>query len=568
MASAEHAGGIPDYLIVGAGAAGSVLANRLSALAGKHVLLIEAGPDIQPGHEPADIRNVFPLSSFNENYHWRDLRIHWREAATSPAIPFPQGRIVGGSSNINGMWALRGTPNDFDGWAEAGADGWAWRDVLPFFVKLENDRDFDGPLHGRAGPVEIRRQPRNEWSPMAEAVYQALLRKGWHAVSDMNADFRDGCGVLPLSMFEHSRASAGICYLTAEVRARPNLHIMTDTTVERLLFEGSRAVGVMARRADGSALRLEAREVILAAGALQTPFLMLRSGIGPGAELQSRGVAVLKDAPGVGNNLQNHPLLLIACFLKRGGRESPGWKPAGSTYMRWSTGLAGCEPSDMSMYVRSYVTWHALGRRMASLCPVLGRPASRGQVRLSKDGPDALPCIEFNLLSDPRDVKRMVDAFRLAGELFDATELRPICEEAFVLTKPAGLMRFNRLSAVNALRGALAAAVADTAPGYAAKALERMAGTRPVKELLADEAALAAFVRSSTAGAGHMSGTCRMGAAGDPLAVTDNCGRVRGVDALRVADASIMPNVPSGNTHIPVVMVAEKIAAMMAERAA
>lgn len=548
-----------DYLIVGAGAAGSVLAAKLSESAQSSVLLIEAGADVEPGKEPEDVRSVFPLAAFNERYMWPDTRVHWREADASKAVSLPQGRILGGSSTIMGMWAMRGLPSDYDGWERAGAEGWRWSEVLPYFRRLESDQDFSGPLHGTDGPIPIRREPRDRWSPTALAIHAETSRRGWAQIDDLNGDFRDGHCLMANSRFENSRASSGICYLNATVRRRPNLTIATRRTVTGLLVEGARVRGVYVRMPDGSQHALYAGEVILAAGALRTPMLLMRSGIGPGDVLAASGIRVIADRRGVGENLQNHPVLYVCALLNGWGREGPEPRPAASTYIRQSSGMPECEPGDTAIYVRSYLAWHALGRRIASLAPTLQRPFSRGRVRLDPSNPSGAPRIEFRLLSDDRDTLRLVTATRLAIELFGSQPMRAICGEPFVLSNASRLMRYNGFSWQNALRSRIAAAWIDLGPRLALSALRRAGQLRFTSELTTDDAEIADFARESVTGTGHVCGTCRMGNANDPMAVCDAAGQVYGVTGLRVGDASLMPTVPSGNTHIPVVMVAERI---------
>ena len=550
-----------DYLIVGAGAAGSVLASRLTEEPATRVLLVEAGEDLTPGQEPADIRNIFPLAAFNEQYMWPDTRVHWRTLNDSPAVPFPQGRLLGGSSSIMGMWALRGVPADYDEWVAAGAAGWGWDDVLPYFCRLESDQEFSGPLHGTNGPVPIRHEPRATWSPIAIAVDAEMQRRNWRHIDDLNGDFRDGHCAIANSRYEHSRAAAGICYLTAKVRGRPNLKVLTRFTVKRLITREQRIVGVEGQRADGSIETLYAHESVLTAGALRTPALLMQSGIGPAAQLRSLNIPVVVDRPGIGENLQNHAVIYVCALLNGHGREPRGDRPAAATYLRWSSGAPNCSPADMAMYIRSYLSWHALGRRIASLAPALQKPASRGRVRLDATDPNAPPRIEFNLLSDERDLTRLVSATRLAIDLFATPRLRDICGDPFMLTDTSGLMRFNRVSLLNGARAALMAACIDINPRFGTALLRQLAQMRPASALASTDEVLGDFVKEQVTGTGHVSGTCRMGASDDPLASCDAVGRVRGVQGLRVADASIMPTVPSGNTHIPVIMVAEKLAA-------
>lgn len=556
-----------DYLIVGCGAAGSVLANRLSANPQTTVLVIEAGGDVRPGREPRDILNVFPLSSYNDAYAWPDLKVHWRGADNSRAEPFRQGRIIGGSTAIMGMWAMRGVPTDFDEWERAGAGNWDWNGVLPYFRKLETDCDFSGQFHGDDGPIPIRRQQRRDWSPFAKAVEGAAARLGFAQIDDMNADFRDGHCLLPISRFETSRASAGICYLDAAVRARRNLRLMTDATASRLIVEDRKVTGVRAVTSDGRESAFQANETIITAGALQTPLLLMRSGIGPGAHLREVGISVLADRPGVGANLQTHPIVTTVAFLRAASREAPGWRPPASTIIRWSSVEPGCGPGDMTLFVRSYVTWHALGRRMAMLAPVLGRPLSRGRVRLGRAHPGTDQEIEFNLLSDPRDVSRMMAGMRLAARLYATPELRAVCGgDAWVLSQSAPLMRLNRLSRKNAILGRLAAAACDIDARLVRSLIGRFAPLKSLASLVEDDRMLVDHIHENIGGTYHVSGTARMGRQDDRLAVVDADGRVIGVERLRVADASVMPNVSSTNTHIPTVMIAEKLAVAIASQ--
>lgn len=550
-----------DYLIIGAGAAGSVLANRLSARRDVRVALVEAGPDVAAHSVPADIGNVFPLSAFNTRYMWPDTRVHWRTADDSPAVPLPQGRNVGGSSSIMGMWALRGMPGDYDEWREAGAAGWGWQDVLPWFRKLEADADFRGPMHGHDGPVPIRRETSAQWQPFARAVAQASHAAGFAQIDDMNAQFGDGHCSLPISRYESSRASAGLCYLDAATRRRDNLEILQCAEATELLFDETRVTGAVVRRNDGTLMRVHAHETIVTAGALRTPALLLRSGIGCGDALQSMNIAVRAHRPGVGRNLQNHPILYTTALLRPDGRDTPGWRPAGSTFIRASSKLDGCTDGDLGLYIRSYVSWHALGRRLASLSPVLMRPLSRGTVRLDATQPVGATRIEFGFASDERDIERLVQGFELACATFDAPAVAQLCHQPFVLEDAARLMRFNEISRFNGWRAAAAAAWMDVDPRGGMRVLRRFAKLTPLDDLRRDPAALRDYIRRSVTGTGHVCGTCTMGRADDPLAVTDPTGGVYGVEGLRIADASVMPRVPSGNTHIPTIMVAEKLAA-------
>jgi len=297
---------------------------------------------------------------------WPGLRAHWRTRDTSPAITFDQGRIMGGGSSVMGMVALRGTPADYDEWQALGAAGWGWDDVLPHFRKLEADLDFDGDLHGRDGPTPIRRLPRSDWTPLGQAIHAYAQAHQWPTVMDVNADFRDGYTSVPMSNTPERRASAAICYLDAPVRRRPNLTIMAGAHVKALLFDGRRAIGVEAV-VGGERKRFLARETIVAAGALQSPAMLLRAGIGPAAALQAAGIAVRADRRGVGANLQNHPVLFVGAHLKAHARQAASLRTLQVTGLRLSSGVPGCPPTDLYFNLQSKSSWNDLGAEIANL---------------------------------------------------------------------------------------------------------------------------------------------------------------------------------------------------------
>jgi 5-(hydroxymethyl)furfural/furfural oxidase len=556
-----------DTIIIGAGSAGCVLASRLSAQSSRSVLLIEAGRDTAPGHEPADVLDTFASSYYNKSYMWPGLVAHWRTRDTSPATPYDQARIMGGGSSVMGMVALRGIADDYDEWERLGANGWNWREVLPYFRKLETDSDFRGDLHGDSGPIPIRRTRPQDWPPLTRAVGQFFDERQTPYIDDMNGDFRDGYCSLPMSNTPHRRGSTAMGYLDAAVRARKNLTILTGATVTRLLFEGARASGVSVR-IDGTDHDVRGGEVVLCAGAIHSRTLLLRSGVGPATELRALGIDVRAELRGVGRNLQNHPLLFVAAHLRRGARQSRQLRPHPMTCLRYSSGLTAAPPSDMYIAAHSKSSWNALGEQLANFNATIFKPASRGQVTLASADLTVLPRIEFNFVGEDIDLRRLMDGFRRVVTLVTSDEVRQLCTTVFPVRFTDRIRKLNRLNRANAIKATIVAGTLDAAPALADLVFGRLTGQRiDLAALAADDAELADYVRNNVAGTFHVCGTCRMGRADDPDAVVDAVGRVRGIAGLRVVDASIMPAIPRGNTNIPTIMLAEKIAAgMCAER--
>ena len=445
-----------DFIVVGAGAAGSALTGRLSEDATKKVLVLEAGKDYLPGSEPPEILDIFAGTAHsNPAFTWPGLSAAFGPRPGTnddhrPRRRYTQGRVIGGSSSINGMAANRGLPSDYDNWSAMGAEGWDWKGVLPHFRRLETDRDFDGPVHGKSGPIKLQRYASRDWPGFTRGVMKAVEDQGWHNIGDQNGVFTDGFFPVAYNHTDTARVGPAWAYLTKEVRARPNLTIWGEATVRRLLFEGTRCVGVELMRG-GTTTHVKAREVILCMGALHSPLMLLRSGVGPGHELKALGIDVVADRPGVGKHLMEHPGVNFGCFLKPSARLPARLRRQMFAGLRWSSGVSGCPQGDMYFIPSNKAQWHAIGGRIGLLMMWVNRSFSTGEIRLRSREPNASPDIDFNMCSDERDMERLVKGVRLLVKLQAHPAIQDTVDQVFPVSysdrarKLALYSRWNKL---------------------------------------------------------------------------------------------------------------------------
>ena len=561
-----------DTIIVGGGSAGSVMAHRLSARSAHTVLLCEAGQDTPPGQEPAEIRDSYSGTAyFDPRFHWTELKVTTQvvshnnpEADRPPLRKYEQARVLGGGSSINGQLANRGAPTDYDEWEARGAAGWGWNDVLPYFRKVERDLDFDGPFHGKDGRIPVRRIPRQQWTRHAEAVAEACKLAGYPFLPDQNGEFVEGYFPVTHSNQSEQRVSAAMGYLDIETRKRPNLTISTDTQVKELLFEGTRCVGVKAV-VGGREQEFRGREVILSCGAIHSPAHLLRAGIGPVGHLKEMGIPVVMGLEGVGQRLMDHPSIALSSFIRRGARMNEHTRRHIQVGLRYSSGLPGVPSGDMFVAVLSKSAWHAVGEQIASLLTFVNKTYSEtGQVKLASRDPLAEPIVEFNLLSDRRDLDRLMSGFRKMAALQMSAPLMAVTDMPFPASYSDRVRKIGVVNAKNKILTTIAAALMDGPAALRRYMIDNFVVEGfTFDQVMNDDEALEAFVRKAAIGVWHASCSCRMGRPDDPMAVVDTQGRVKGMQGLRVVDASIFPVVPCANTNFPTLMAAEKIAETM-----